>query len=242
MLSTILLQITQTAGAVHDTMAKAAASVATAAAAPKEDSLSLLTLIMKGGYIMIPIGILSIISIYILIERFITINNAGKMDKNFMNTIKDFVQNGNMNAAKALCKNSNSPVAKMVEKGINRIDKPIKEVEGAIENVGKIEVLKLEKNLGILGIIAGIAPMFGFIGTISGVIKIFYNISLADNISIGLISGGLYEKMITSAAGLVVGIFAYVSYHVLSMMLDKVVYKMETATVEFIDLLQEPAV
>lgn len=242
MLSTILLQITQTAGAVQDTMAKAAASVATAAAAPKEDSLSLLTLIMKGGYIMIPIGILSIISIYILIERFITINNAGKMDKNFMNTIKDFVQNGNMNAAKALCKNSNSPVAKMVEKGINRIDKPIKEVEGAIENVGKIEVLKLEKNLGILGIIAGIAPMFGFIGTISGVIKIFYNISLADNISIGLISGGLYEKMITSAAGLVVGIFAYVSYHVLSMMLDKVVYKMETATVEFIDLLQEPAV
>ena len=242
MLSTILLQITQTAGAVHDTMAKAAASVATAAAAPKEDSLSLLTLIIKGGYIMIPIGILSIISIYILIERFITINNAGKMDKNFMNTIKDFVQNGNMNAAKALCKNSNSPVAKMVEKGINRIDKPIKEVEGAIENVGKIEVLKLEKNLGILGIIAGIAPMFGFIGTISGVIKIFYNISLADNISIGLISGGLYEKMITSAAGLVVGIFAYVSYHVLSMMLDKVVYKMETATVEFIDLLQEPAV
>ena len=242
MLSTILLQITQTAGAVQDTMAKAAASVATAAAAPKEDSLSLLTLIMKGGYIMIPIGILSIISIYILIERFITINNAGKMDKNFMNTIKDFVQNGNMNAAKALCKNSNSPVAKMVEKGISRIDKPIKEVEGAIENVGKIEVLKLEKNLGILGIIAGIAPMFGFIGTISGVIKIFYNISLADNISIGLISGGLYEKMITSAAGLVVGIFAYVSYHVLSMMLDKVVYKMETATVEFIDLLQEPAV
>ena len=242
MLSTILLQITQTAGAVQDTMAKAAATVATAAAAPKEDSLSLLTLIMKGGYIMIPIGILSIISIYILIERFITINNAGKMDKNFMNTIKDFVQNGNMNAAKALCKNSNSPVAKMVEKGISRIDKPIKEVEGAIENVGKIEVLKLEKNLGILGIIAGIAPMFGFIGTISGVIKIFYNISLADNISIGLISGGLYEKMITSAAGLVVGIFAYVSYHVLSMMLDKVVYKMETATVEFIDLLQEPAV
>ena len=242
MLSTILLQITQTAGAVQDTMAKAAASVATAATAPKEDSLSLLTLIVKGGYIMIPIGILSIISIYILIERFITINNAGKMDKNFMNTIKDFVQNGNMNAAKALCKNSNSPVAKMVEKGISRIDKPIKEVEGAIENVGKIEVLKLEKNLGILGIIAGIAPMFGFIGTISGVIKIFYNISLADNISIGLISGGLYEKMITSAAGLVVGIFAYVSYHVLSMMLDKVVYKMETATVEFIDLLQEPAV
>jgi biopolymer transport protein ExbB len=242
MLSTILLQITQTAGAVQDTMAKAAAAVAATPVAPKEDSLSLLTLIMKGGYIMIPIGILSIISIYILIERFITINNAGKMDKNFMNTIKDFVQNGNMTAAKALCKNSNSPVAKMVEKGISRIDKPIKEVEGAIENVGKIEVLKLEKNLGILGIIAGIAPMFGFIGTISGVIKIFYNISLADNISIGLISGGLYEKMITSAAGLVVGIFAYVGYHVLSMMLDKVVYKMETATVEFIDLLQEPAV
>ena len=244
MLSSILLQISTTTGVAQDTIAKAATSVAntaTTALAPKEDSLSLLTLIMKGGYIMIPIGILSLLSIYILIERYITIRKASKLEGNFMLTIKDYVKSGNMTAAKAFCKSGNSPVYKMIDKGLNRIDKPIKEVESAIEGVGKIEVAKLEKNLNILGIIAGIAPMFGFIGTISGVIKIFYNISLADNISIGLISGGLYEKMITSAAGLVVGIFAYVSYHILSMMVDNVVTKMESANVEFIDLLQEPA-
>ncbi len=244
MLSSILLQISSTAGVAQDSLSKAASTVANTAAAAvpaKEDSLSLLTLIMKGGYIMIPIGILSIISIYILIERYITIRKASKLEGNFMLTIKDYVKNGNMTAAKAFCKSGSTPVYKMIEKGLNRIDKPIKEVESAIEGVGKIEVAKLEKNLNILGIIAGIAPMFGFIGTISGVIKIFYNISLADNISIGLISGGLYEKMITSAAGLVVGIFAYVSYHILSMMVDNVVNKMESANVEFIDLLQEPA-
>ncbi|HRH02066.1 MAG TPA: MotA/TolQ/ExbB proton channel family protein [Bacteroidia bacterium] len=243
MLSSILLQITTTTGAVQDTLAHAASTVAAVAApvAPKEDSLSLLTLIMKGGYIMIPIGILSVLSIYILIERWIIIRKANKLESNFMLTIKDYVKNGNITAAKAFTKSSSAPVYKMIEKGLNRIDKPIKEVESAIEGVGKLEVAKLEKNLNILGIIAGIAPMFGFIGTISGVIKIFYNISLADNISIGLISGGLYEKMITSAAGLVVGIFAYVGYHILSMMVDSVVAKMETASVEFIDLLQEPA-
>lgn len=243
MLSSILLQITTVAGTAQDTLNQVASSAAAATAAlpPKEDSLSLLTLIIKGGYIMIPIGVLSIISIYILIERFITIRKANKVEGNFMLTIKDYIQTGNLASAKAFCKSGTTPVYKMIEKGINRIDKPIKEVESAIEGVGKLELAKLEKNLNILGIIAGIAPMFGFIGTISGVIKIFYNISLADNISIGLISGGLYEKMITSAAGLVVGIFAYVSYHVLSMMVDSVVTKMEKANVEFIDLLQEPA-
>lgn len=243
MLSSILLQITTTTGAVQDTLNQSASAVAAVAtpALPKEDSLSLLTLIMKGGYIMIPIGILSVLSIYILIERWIIIRKANKLESNFMLTIKDYVQNGNITAAKAFTKSSSAPVYKMIEKGLNRIDKPIKEVETAIEGVGKLELAKLEKNLNILGIIAGIAPMFGFIGTISGVIKIFYNISLADNISIGLISGGLYEKMITSAAGLVVGIFAYVGYHILSMMVDSVVAKMETASVEFIDLLQEPA-
>jgi biopolymer transport protein ExbB len=248
MLTTVLLQISQVAGAAADTMAAATTQVANTAAAvapvaaPKEDSLSLLTLILKGGYIMIPIGILSVLSIYILIERYLTIRKSLKVDANFMNVIKDYVQTGNMAAAKSFCKSGNSPVHRMIDKGLNRIDKPIKEVESAIEGVGKLEVARLEKNLNILGIIAGIAPMFGFIGTISGVIKIFYNISLADNISIGLISGGLYEKMITSAAGLVVGIFAYVSYHVLSMMLDNAVTKMEAASVEFIDVLQEPAI
>ena len=128
----------------------------------------------------------------------------------------------------------------MLQKGLLRVGKPTREIEAAIENVGKLEVSKLESNISILGIIAGIAPMFGFVGTIVGVIKIFYNISLADNISIGLVADGLYQKMITSASGLVVGIFAYVGHHILNMMLDRVILRMETESIEFIDLLEEP--
>jgi biopolymer transport protein ExbB len=209
------------------------------AMAPKETSISLIELLMKGGYLMIPIGILSLIAIYVLIERYMAIRKASHSDNNFMNNIKDFIKNGNIEAARSLCKNSTSPQARMIEKGISRMGKPVKEIEASIENTGKLEVYKLEKNLAVLGIIAGIAPMFGFIGTIMGVIKIFYNISLADNISIGLISGGLYEKMITSAAGLVVGVFAFIAYHWLNIMVDKVIQRMETNSIEFIDLLQE---
>lgn len=243
----VFLQITQPGNVINDT-AKAIADTAQNAMAaintpitpmPKEDTISLLNMLIKGGYLMIPIGILSLIAVYVIIERYITIKKASKSEDNFMNNIKDFVKNGNIEAAKSLCRNSSSPQAKMIEKGISRMDKPIKEIETSIENVGKLEVYKLEKNLGILGIIAGIAPMFGFIGTIVGVIKIFYNISLADNISIGLISGGLYEKMVTSAAGLVVGVFAFIGYHWLNMMIDKVVHQMESNSIEFIDLLQE---
>ena len=158
-----------------------------------------------------------------------------------MNNVRDFILQGNIESAKSICKNAQHPVGKMIEKGITRIGKPMKEIESSMEAVGKIEIGKLEKNTGILGIVAGIAPMFGFIGTISGVIKIFYKISLADNISIGLISGGLYEKMITSAAGLVVGVFAFVGYHWLNMLIDKLSFKMEISSMEFIDMLQEPS-
>ena len=241
----LILQITQTGSAAHDTMKAVADTTAKVvqslpAATPKVDTISLLDLIMKGGWVMIPIGILSVIAIYVLIERYISIKRSSKVDNNFMNNIKDFINNKNFDAAKSLCKNSSSPQARMIEKGLSRIGKPIKEIEESIENVGKLEVYKLEKNLSILGIVAGIAPMFGFVGTISGVIKIFYNISLADNISIGLIAGGLYEKMVTSAAGLIVGIFAFVGYHWLNIMVDKVIHRMESNSLEFIDLLQEP--
>lgn len=245
----IFLQITQPGSVLHDTV-KALADTAQQAAAAinmpvaplsaqKEATISLLDMMIKGGYLMIPIVILSLIAVYVIVERYITIKKASKSDANFMNNIKDFVKTGNMEAARSLCRNSSSPQAKMIEKGVSRIDKPLKEVETSVENVGKLEVYKLEKNLNILGIIAGIAPMFGFIGTILGVIKIFYNISLADNISIGLISGGLYEKMVTSAAGLVVGVFAFIGYHWLNMMIDKVVQRMESDAIEFIDILQE---
>jgi biopolymer transport protein ExbB len=234
----LLLQINQSAGSIADTVNQATGIITPTGTPP--GTLSMWELVSKGGPVMIPIGLLSMIAVYIFIERYLAIRKASRMDNNFMNNIRDFMHHGNVDAAKALCKNTDSPIARLVEKGITRIGKPIRDIEGAIENTGKLEVHKLEKNLGILGIIAGIAPMFGFVGTIIGVIKIFYNISLADNISIGLIAGGLYEKMITSASGLIIGIFAYVGYHYLAIMTDKVIFKIESNAVEFIDLLEEP--
>ena len=206
-----------------------------------ETSISLFDLFAKGGVLMIPITILALAAFYIFFDRYFAIRKAAKFENNFMDRIKDYIQDGKIDAALNLCRSVDRPVARMIEKGIKRIGRPVKEIEDSIEIVGKFEIYNLEKNMVILGIIAGIAPMFGFIGTIAGVIKIFYNISLADNISIGLIAGGLYEKMVTSAAGLVVGIIAYVFYHWLNVMIEKVVHKLELNAMTFIDLLQEPA-
>ena len=220
--------------------------IVTDAAAPVEtaiknqDTMSLLDLIMKGGWVMIPIGVLSVIAVYLTIERYITILRASKVDTGFMANIRQLLLEQKVEAAMMMCRNNNTPIARLLEKGIKRLGKPIKEIESAVENTGKLEIYKLERNLSYLGIIAGIAPMFGFVGTISGVIRIFYNISLADNISISLIAGGLYEKMITSAAGLVVGILAHIAFHYLNSMIDRVSFQLESTTVEFIDLIQEP--
>jgi biopolymer transport protein ExbB len=244
MLNSVLLQIvsngTAAATQVIDTAKNAAAQLPLPGALPKEASLSLFDLIMKGGMIMVPIGILSILTIYFFFERILVISKSSKMDTNFMNNIKDYISNGNMDAAKALCKSSATPAARMIEKGISRIGKPMKEIEEAMEGVGKLEINRLEKNLGVLSLIGRIAPIFGFLGTIAGVIKIFYDISLQDSISIGIISTGLYQKMITSASGLVVGLIAFVCYYILNTMLDKTINKMETASVEFMDLLHGP--
>ena len=214
---------------------------AEAAKTQVEKSMSLWELTLKGGWIMVPLAVLAFVAIFIFIERFIAIRKAASFDSNFIDRIKDYIHEGKIDAALNLCSSTDRPVARMIEKGIKRIGRPIKEIEDSIEIVGKFEVYNLEKNLVILGVIAGIAPMLGFIGTIAGVIKIFYNISLADNISIGLISGGLYQKMITSAAGLSIGIIAYIFYHWLNVMIEKVVHKLELNAVNFIDLLQEPA-
>jgi biopolymer transport protein ExbB len=203
-----------------------------------QEGLSLLDLIFKGGIIMVPIGILSLASIYVIIERFIFIRNASKVDANFFNNVKDHLAKGDLKAAKAYCQRINSPMSRIIEKGINRIGKPIKDIEGAMESMAVIENTKLEKNLSFLGLTAGIAPMLGFIGTISGIIKIFYNISVSDNISIGLIAGGLYEKMITSGSGLIVGLIAYSGYHWLNGMIDKFNHKVEETAVELIDFLE----
>lgn len=219
----------------YDSTAEVAGAVAT------QESLSLLSLIMKGGWIMVPILALSVIAVFLMVERFIVINRASKVDPNFMKNIREFLLVGKMDAALAMCKSTNTPIARLLEKGLKRLGKPIKEIESAVENTGKLEIYKLERNLGYIGIIAAIAPMFGFVGTISGVIKIFFNISLADNISIGIIAGGLYEKMITTAAGLIVGIIAHIGFHLLNTMIDRVSFQLETTAVDFIDLLQEPA-
>jgi biopolymer transport protein ExbB len=205
----------------------------------QEDTLSLLDLIAKGGFLMIPIGLLSLISIYVLVERLLAIRKAGAFNQQLLDQTRDNLLRGNLDAAGSLCKGNGTPAGLMLAKGISRIGSSTRDIESAMEGVGKLELGRLEKNIGILGVIAGIAPMFGFIGTIAGVIKIFYNISLADNISIGLISGGLYEKMITSAAGLVVGVFSFVSYHYLTMAIDKLSLRMEAQAMGFMDVLNE---
>jgi biopolymer transport protein ExbB len=217
------------------------ASVNVPTAAPvKEVSMSYLDLVMKGGWLMLPIALLSVAAVYIFVERYIAITRAAKIDNNFIDRIRDYIHDGKIEAAVNLCQSSNNPVARMIEKGILKIGRPLKDIQEAIEIVGRFEVYNLERNLTILGVIAGIAPMFGFIGTIAGVIKIFYNISLADNISIGLIAGGLYEKMVTSMAGLSVGIIAFIGYHWLNTMVTKVVHRLEFNATNFIDILQEP--
>jgi biopolymer transport protein ExbB len=240
MLYSILLQGIVTSGAALDSAQNMATQMPLQNMPPKEASLSLLELIMKGGWIMLPIGILSLLAVYFFVERLLVISKASKLDNNFMNNIKDYITNGNMDAAKALCKSTTSPAARMVEKGISRIGKPIKEIEEAMVAVGKLEINRMEKNLNVLSLIGRIAPIFGFVGTIAGVIKIFYDISLTDNISIGVISTGLYQKMITSASGLVVGLIAFIAYYILNSMVDKAINKMETASVEFMDILNGP--
>ena len=203
-----------------------------------QEGLNFLELIFKGGVVMIPIGLLSLVTIYLIIERFIYIRNASKLEVNFMNNVKDLLAKGDLKAARAFCQRVNSPISRVIEKGIMRIGKPINDIESSIESMASLETSALEKNLNWLGIIAGIAPMLGFIGTIAGIIKIFYNIAVSDNISIGLIAGGLYEKMITSGSGLIVGVVAYTGYHFLNSMIDKFNIKLERTAVDFIDILE----
>jgi biopolymer transport protein ExbB len=239
MIHQLLLQVPATAATLTTTAIDTGKAMAGQGTSPVEDKMSLLQLIWKGGVIMIPLGILSLISVYLIIERYIFIKKASRSGKNFLNSMRDVIHSNNLEAAKALCRTADNPQARMIAKGISKIGMPYKDIEDAMENVGRIEVYALEKNLNILGIIAGIAPMFGFIGTILGVIKIFYNISLANNISIGLIAGGLYEKMITSASGLSIGIFSFIAFHWLNIMVNKTIQKMEIVSIEFLDMLQD---
>jgi biopolymer transport protein ExbB len=193
-----------------------------------------------GLIIMVCLLIMSIVAVSIFVSRYMTIKKATQVDESFMNNIRAHVQNGNIGAARALCQSTDAPVARMVEKGLMRIGKPLDDIEHAIMNVGKLEIFKLEKNTNILAIIAGVAPMFGFLGTIAGMIQTFSDLSTAESLSISTISGGIYVKMFTSAGGLIVGIFAFVAYNILNTMIDRIVNNMESSTFNFIDLLQEP--
>ncbi|MBU1374088.1 MAG: MotA/TolQ/ExbB proton channel family protein [Bacteroidetes bacterium] len=208
--------------------------------ATKEQELSLFELMTKGGWVMIPLAILALLGLIIFFERYFTIRKASKDESQLTMQVRSSIKTGNLDSAVAICKSSNTPLGRMLQKGLLRIGRPIKDIEGAIENVGKLEVSKLEKNISILGVIAGIAPMLGFVGTIIGVITIFHDVSVKGVIEIGTISGGLYIKMISSATGLIIGIVAYILYHILNGMVDRVVLKMETDSIEFIDLLEEP--
>ncbi len=203
------------------------------------DSISLLELLMKGGWVMIPILLLSLIAVFVIIERTLALSRAGKKKAGLMDLIRTSIQKGDLNAAQMAVAQHDTPAGIMLLKGIKRIGSPLKEIESSMENTGRVEIMKLEKNMNLLGVVAAIAPMLGFVGTISGVIKIFYNISLADNISIGLIAGGLYEKMVTSATGLIVGIIAHTGYQLLNMKIESISLETEKAGVEFIDIITE---
>jgi biopolymer transport protein ExbB len=199
-------------------------------------------LVLKGGFVMIPIAIMLVIALYITIERWLTISKSGQLDSNFMSSIKDMVLNDNIIGAQTLCGRTDTPIARMLEKGISRIGNPLKNIEVAVENVGKLEVYKLEKGMPWLATIAGAAPMLGFLGTVTGMISTFGSIARAgDQVNASALSGGIYEAMVTTVAGLVVGIFAYLAYNLLTAAIEKVVYKMEATSVQFLDILQTPS-
>ena len=208
----------------------------------QEMNFSLIEMAAKGGWLMIVLLILSIMAIYIFGNKWWLIRKAGKIDKNFMKDIHDLIHEGKIKSAIALCQKYDSPVARLVEKGIERIGRPLQDIQTAVENMGNVEVARLEKGLPMLATIAGGAPMIGFLGTVSGMIQAFFRMSTAgNNIDITLLSGGIYEAMVTTVGGLFVGIIAYFGYNFLTSQISNLVFKMENTTIEFIDMLHEPA-
>jgi biopolymer transport protein ExbB len=226
-LSAILLQL--------DTVAQASDLVEETSA----EKLSLIYLLKEGGILMIPLLLCSVLMVYVFLERLAVIRKAGDIDPTFMARIREHVTDGNLAGAKNLAKNTQGPMARIIDKGLSRIGKPVEHIERSMENTGKLQVYNLEKNLSILSTIAGIAPMFGFLGTIAGMIILFFNIQ-HQGFSIENIAGGIYTKMVTSAVGLIIGLLSYVAYNYLNAQINKAVNKMEAASVEFLDILHEP--
>ena len=216
----------------------------TVAAAPQQQemSYSLISMAAKGCFLMIVLLVLSVIAIYLFGKKWWMIHQAGKIDRHFMDDIRDYIHEGKLKSAVTLCTKYNSPVARLVQKGIERIGRPLSDIQTAVENVGNAEVARLETGLPILATIAGGAPMIGFLGTVLGMVQAFFNMSQAgNNIDITLLSSGIYTAMITTVGGLIVGIIAYFGYNYLSSNISDLVFKMESATIDFMDLLHEPA-
>ena len=208
---------------------------------PGEEMLSLWELTQSGGVVMAVLFVLSVITVYIFVERYFAIRKASKEDINFMNHIKDFIHDSKIESALDLCVKNDSPIARMIEKGVARIGKPLRDIGVAIETVGKLEIYKLESNLATLATIAGAAPMLGFLGTVIGMIKAFHEMYISGNsVEISQLSGGIMQAMVTTVAGLIVGIVAYIGYNMLVARVEKMVHKMEARSTEFLDLLEEP--
>ena len=209
--------------------------------ASSESSTSVLQLLMEGGwYIMIPLALLSIVAIYIFFERTLAISKALKEEKNFMNKIKDYIHDGKLDSAKNLCSTTHTPIARMLGKGIARIGKPLKDISTSIENIGKLEIYNLEKNMNVLATIAGAAPMIGFLGTVIGMVQVFVQMEASGSVEVTDISSGTKQAMVTTIVGLIVGIIAYMSYNYLVGKVSKMIHKMEATSIEFIDILEEP--
>lgn len=234
----------QISSAAVNTVAEAVQPAVTGiqtATEPTQHEISLFEMVAKGGIIMLPLALMLLFAVYVMVERLIVVAKAGKKNPTLMPSIKDMIKNGNLANARALCKNVNTPESLMLEQGISRIGQNIQEIREAMDKSGSAQLSALEKNLSILNITGRIAPMFGFIGTIIGVIKIFYDISVAKTVEIEVISSGLYQKMITSCGGLVVGVIAFVGYHWLNARIDKIAHRMEESQIEFLDALNEPS-
>ena len=210
---------------------------------PEMASQSAMDILISGGligiFIYVVLLILSIVAVYIFFERYSAINRSGKIDQHFMNNIRSNVAAGNIAAARALCQATDSPVSRLVEKGLQRIGKPLRDIDAAVENAGNLEVFRLEKNLSSLASIAGAAPMVGFFGTVTGMILAFYNMASQQTVTPSLLAGGIYQALLTTAFGLAIGIFAFVGYNLLVSKVDKVIYMMERTTTEFMDMLHE---
>lgn len=218
-------------------------SLGTVAPEPVVEKISIMQLVFDPSslWIMIPLMLMLAAAIYIFVERLLTLNKAAVEEKNFMNNIRDFIHEGKLESALALCKGNDTPLARMIEKGVSRIGKPLNDINTAIENTGKLEVQRLEKHVSILATIAGAGPMLGFLGTVVGMVIAFHTMSAnPNNLNIADLAGGIYTAMITTVAGLIVGVVGYVCYNILVSRISQVVYMLEAKTTEFMDLLHEP--